>query len=134
MAFTFLSPEWFEAMHELRERYGDAVPSVEMVVRMNLVVADAPFEPGYVHAHVETSAGQPRVDEGHLEVADLTVSVDYATAKALLVEGKPEAAMQAFLTGRISVEGDATKLVALAGHPIDETAIKMAEELRDLTA
>ncbi len=134
MAFTFLTPEWFEALHELRERYGDQVPSIEVVVRMNLVVADAPFEPGFVHAHVETAAGQPRVDEGHLEAADLTMSVDYATAKALLVEGKPEMAMQAFLTGRISVEGDATKLMALAGHPIDEVAMQMAEDLRALTA
>lgn len=134
MAYTFLTPAWFEALHELRERYADAVPSVELVVRMNLVVADAPFEPGFVHAHVETTAGQPRVDEGHLEVADLTVSVDYATAKALLVEGRPEAAMQAFLSGKISVEGDATKLVALAGHPVDETALAMAAELRELTA
>lgn len=134
MAFTFLTPEWFEALHELRARYSEQIPTVATVVRMNLVVAEAPFEPGVVHAHVETAAGQPRVDEGHLEAADLTVSVDYATAKALLVEGKPEAAMAAFLGGRITVEGDATKLVALANHPIDEVALQMAADLRELTA
>ena len=36
--------------------------------------------------------------------ADLTVTVDYETAKAILVEGNAQAAMQAFMAGRIKIE------------------------------
>ena len=37
----------------------------------------------------------------------------YDTAKAILVDGDAQAAMQAFLSGRIKVEGDVTKMIAL---------------------
>ena len=41
--------------------------------------------------------------------------VSFDTAKALFVEGNPQAAMQAFMSGQIKVEGDMTKLMAMQG-------------------
>ncbi|MCX6512391.1 MAG: SCP2 sterol-binding domain-containing protein [Actinobacteria bacterium] len=134
MAYSFLSPEWIEAAHELRNSYGDRVPTIATVVRMNLIISDAPFGEGELRAHVDTSDGQPRLDEGHLEAPDLTVSVDYATAKGLFVDGRPELAMQAFVTGKISIDGDATKLIALSSTPVDEITLELAEKLREITA
>ena len=58
------------------------------------------------------------MDTGHIEGADLTVTLDYATAKAILVDGNPQAGMQAFMAGKIKVQGDMTKMMAHAvRHP-----------------
>ena len=53
------------------------------------------------------------MDLGELENPDLTVTVDYATAKAIFVEQNPQAGMQAFMAGKIKVQGDMTKLMAM---------------------
>ena len=66
---------------------------------------------------------------------DLTVTVDYDTAKAILVEGNPQAGMQAFMQGKVRVEGDMAKLMALQAQPAatDPNAAEMAARLRDIT-
>ena len=66
---------------------------------MNLVLTESPFGDGTLDAHLDTSSGELVVDTGHLESPDLTVTVDYETAKAILVDGDAQAAMQAFMSG-----------------------------------
>ena len=84
---------------------------------MNLVVTAVPFSEDDIHAHMDTSSGELVLDVGHLEVQDLKVTVDYDTAKAILVEGNPQAGMQAFMAGKVRVEGDMAKLMALPAAP-----------------
>ena len=48
-------------------------------------------------------------------VSDLTVTVDYNTAYDLLVEQKPNAAIGAFLSGRIRLAGDLERLAGQTG-------------------
>jgi putative sterol carrier protein len=60
---------------------------------------------------MDTSSGELDMDTGHLDDADLTVTLDYATAKAILVEGNPQAGMQAFMAGKVRIQGDMTKLM-----------------------
>ena len=64
---------------------------------------------------------------------DDTLTLDYATAKAILVEGNPSAGMQAFMAGRIKVDGDMSKLMALQGAAPDPTAAEVASRLRAIT-
>jgi len=49
------------------------------------------------------------------------VTLDYETAKAFLVEGDSQAAMQAFLAGRVRVEAH-LKALALQATPIERHA------------
>ena len=100
---------------------------------MNLVVTEVPFGTGLIDAHLDTSSGQLDLDTGHLESPDLTVTVDYLTAKAILVDNNPQAAMQAFMAGKIRVEGDMAKLMALQVAPTDGSAQQLAGRLRDIT-
>jgi putative sterol carrier protein len=85
---------------------------------------------------MDTSSGELVLDVGHLEVQDLKVTVDYDTAKAILVEGNPQAGMQAFMAGKVRVEGDMAKLMALQTAPAasDSSAAELATRLRDITA
>jgi putative sterol carrier protein len=133
MPYQFLSDEWIEAAHQLREEFPDAAPVVGVPVRINLVVTEIPFGEGDIQAHLDNSAGDLRLDKGHLAEADLTVTVDYLTAKAILVDGNPQAAMQAFMTGKIRVDGDISKLMELQASSAGGSSHELAERLRSIT-
>ena len=73
------------------------------------------------------------MDLGHLENPDLTVTLDYATAKAILVDGNPQAGMQAFMAGKIKVQGDMTKLMAMQQGTPDPAAAEIAAKIKEIT-
>jgi hypothetical protein len=130
--YQFLSDDWIAEARRIREEY-ESGASVPHQVRMNLVITEVPFGDGPIDAHLDTSEGAVRLDLGHLDPADLKVTVDYVTAKSILVEGNPQAGMQAFMQGKIKVEGDMAKLMALQTVPPDAGAQEIAQRLRDMT-
>jgi hypothetical protein len=135
MPYPFLSDEWLEEAHKIRAEYAGKAPSIPHSVRMNLVVTEVPFGDEDVDAHLDTSGGELILETGHLETPDLTVTVDYVTAKAILIEGNPQAGMQAFMAGKVKVEGDMAKLMALTAAPApDPNAAEMATRLREMTS
>jgi putative sterol carrier protein len=102
---------------------------------MNLVVTEVPFGDTDIDAHMDTSSGELILETGHLDAPDLKVTVDYDTAKAILIEGNPQVGMQAFMAGKVKVEGDMAKLMALAAGPApDASAVEMANRLKDMTS
>jgi hypothetical protein len=132
--YPFLSEEWVSEARQIREEYEGRSTVTPPSVRMNLNVTDGPFGDGPIDAHLDTSEGQLRLDTGHIDPVDLTVTVDYDTAKSILVEGNPQAGMQAFMAGKIRVEGDLSKLMALQAGPPDPSAQELAQRLKDITA
>ncbi|MBA2282365.1 MAG: SCP2 sterol-binding domain-containing protein [Acidimicrobiia bacterium] len=103
---------------------------------MNLVITDVPENVGAdgdVQANMDTSSGSLEMDLGHLEGPDLTVTVDYSTAKAIFVEGNPQAGMQAFMAGKIKVQGDMTKLMAMQSGAPDPAAQETAKKIAEIT-
>jgi hypothetical protein len=136
MPYPFLSDEWLEEARRIRAEYEGKAMSFPHAVRMNLVVTQVPFGDEDIDAHMDTSTGELVLDVGHLENPDLKVTVDYDTAKAILIEGNPQAGMQAFMAGKIRVEGDMAKLLALQAAPVgaDSSAAEMANRLREITA
>jgi hypothetical protein len=135
MPYPFLSDEWLEEARKIRAEYAGKSPTIAHVVRMNLVVTGVPFGDKDLDAHLDTSTGELILDTGHIENQDLKVTVDYDTAKAILIEGNPQAGMQAFMAGKVKVEGDMAKLMALTAAPApDPSAAEMATRLRDMTS
>ncbi len=133
-SYPFLSDEWLSEARRIRAEYEGKASPVPHVIRMNLVVTSVPFSEEDILAHMDTSSGELVLDIGHLEIHDLKVTVDYDTAKAILVEGNPQAGMQAFMAGKVRVEGDMAKLMALQAAPsADPDAAEMAAKLRDIT-
>jgi putative sterol carrier protein len=129
----FLSDEWLAEAHKVREEFaGKGTPPAHNV-RMNLNITEVPFGDGNKQAHMDTSSGELEIDTGHLENPDLTVTVDYETAKAIFVEGNPQAGMQAFMAGKIKVQGDMMKLMAMQSAPPDPTAVEVAQRIQEIT-
>ncbi len=135
-SYPFLSDEWLDEARRIRAEYEGKSPAIPHTVRMNLVVTAVPFSSDDVHAHMDTSSGELILETGHIEDQDLKVTVDWETAKAILVEGNPQAGMQAFMSGKVRVEGDMAKLMALQATPpaADTSAAEMAARLRDITS
>ncbi len=113
--YAFLSDEW---VGEAKRIYAEAgaggaiADSTNLApVRVNLIVTDAPFSSAPVDAHVDTSAGRIDIDVGHLQQPDVTISLGYDTARSLFVQGDVQSVLQAFLGGRIKVDGDLSKLL-----------------------
>jgi hypothetical protein len=136
MPYQFLSDEWLDEARKIRAEYEGKTPPIPHVVRMNLVITGVPFGDVDLDAHMDTTTGELVLDTGHLEDQHLKVTVDYETAKAILIEGNPQAGMQAFMAGKVKVEGDMAKLMALTAAPAaaDPVAAEMASRLKDITA
>jgi hypothetical protein len=135
MPYPFLSDEWIQEAHKIRAEYSGKSATAPPPVKMNLVVIEVPLGDAHtsLDAHLDTSSGEIQLDLGHMDGADLKVTIDYLTAKAILVEGNPQAGMQAFMAGKVRVEGDMAKLMALQGGPPDPAAQEVAQRLRDIT-
>jgi len=135
MTHQFLSPEWMAAAKEIREKYADEAAKVTTSIRMNQVITEVPFGDGTVATYLDTSSGAVVMDLGELETPDLTVTTDYATARALFVEQDQAAGMQAFMAGKVKVQGDMMKMMAMqTSMPQDEVAKTIAQEIKDITA
>jgi hypothetical protein len=131
--YPFLSPEWMDEAKKIREEYrgkgGAAGPSI----KMNQVITDVPFGEGTIEAHMDSSSGEMEMDLGHMDDAEVKITIPYTVAKAIFVENNPQAGMQAFMAGQIKVEGDMTKLMSMQGGAPDATATEIAGKIADIT-
>ncbi|MBG7604058.1 MAG: SCP2 sterol-binding domain-containing protein [Actinobacteria bacterium] len=134
MTYPFLSEEWMNEARSIRNKYADQVPDVAASIRINQVTTDVPFGDGTVHSYIDTSSGTLMMELGDLDEPDATITIDYDTAKAMFVDQDQAVAMQAFMSGKIVVQGDMMKMMALqTAMPTTEVSEKIAEEVRAIT-
>jgi putative sterol carrier protein len=134
MAHDFLSDGWFEAVKGLRDKYADEAPKVPYAIRMNQVITAAPFTDDDIKIFMDTTDGTMVMDKGELANPELTLTTDWETARKIFVEQDQAAGMQAFMSGKIKVQGDMMKMMQMNAVPPDEFAKKIANEIKDLTA
>ena len=136
--YAFLSKEWIEKVRELRQSHLNEFgpPPLDIVVKMNQIVTEIPFGEGEIKAYIDSSPGFIDIELGELPDADITLKIDYETAKAIFVNMDVQAAMSAFMAGKIRVTGDFTKLLALQGiiTPDELNAGSISEKIKDLTS
>jgi putative sterol carrier protein len=134
MSYPFLSPEWMDAAKAIREKYEDQASAITISVKMNQVITDVPFGDEDMKLYLDTSSGVLVMEPGELETPDLTLTTDYDTAKKIFVDQDQAAGMQAFMAGKIKVQGDMMKMMAMqTGMPQDEIAKTIAGEIKAIT-
>jgi SCP-2 sterol transfer family len=106
----FLSDEWFEIVEQLVEEHGAEAPAAAAIT-INLTVTGTPFGDER-HMHMGAKDGRGHWGIGHTDGADLTLTTDYETARDVFVTGDPQAGMQAFMAGKVRIQGDMAKLMA----------------------
>jgi hypothetical protein len=134
----FLSEAWIAAARKIRDRHGD-VPSPTIHVRVNLTVTETPFpDTPTLMAHIDTTQGSTGIELGHVDAPHVSLTTDYDTARGLFVAQDQALAMQAFMAGKIRVQGDLSKLLALQSAPQDPEvaaiAASIAQEITAITA
>lgn len=135
MTYEFLTDEWLTEAKRLTDEAAMPANAPAHVIRMNQVITDAPFKDNEdILVHMDTTSGKVVLDLGHLESPDLTVTIDFVTAKAIFVEQNQQAGMQAFMAGKIKVQGDMTKMMAMGQTAPDPAAVELAQKIKDMTA
>jgi SCP-2 sterol transfer family len=110
---AFLSDEWFAVVEQLFEEHGaDAPGQVEVLV--NVTVTDTPFGDER-QLHMGARDGKGHWGRGHADDADVTFTTDYETAREVLLSGDAQVGMQAFMAGKVRLQGDFAKLIAAQG-------------------
>jgi len=105
----FLSDSWFEAVKaKISEHGGVGAHGPNLV--MNLLITGTDF--GDREFHMGAREGETIFEMGLRDDADLTMTTDAATARDVFVAGNPQAGMQAFMQGKVKVQGDMAKLMA----------------------
>ena len=132
--YPFLSDEWMDEAKKIREEYRGKTQPMAHKIKMNQIITDVPFGDGTVNAYMDSSSGEMEMEKGQLDDAEVTVTVDYATAKAIFVDQNPQAGMQAFMAGKIKVQGDMTKLMAMQQSTPDPVANEIAGKIKEITA
>ena len=131
--YPFLSDEWMTAARDIREEFRGKTQPMTQSIKMNQVITDVPFGAGTIEAHMDSSSGEMEMELGHLSDPEVTVTVDYATAKAIFVDMNPQVGMQAFMAGKIKVQGDMTKLMAMQQTGPDPVAAEVAGRIKAIT-
>ena len=127
----FFSDGWFTEVRRLHDEVGGAAP-VGADIRMNLMITSTPFD-GDLAMHMAAAEGRADWGKGHLDDPDVTLTLAYDTARAIFVDGNPQAAIEAFMAGRIVVQGDITKLMVMQSTGPGATASELTKALQEIT-
>jgi hypothetical protein len=127
----FLSDAWFDEVRRLHEAVGGAAPE-GAEIRMNLMITTTPFD-GDLPMHMVAAGGRADWGKGQLDDADVTLTLAYDTARAIFVDGNPQAAIEAFMAGRIIVQGDITKLMVMQASGPGSAASELTRALQEIT-
>ena len=127
----FLSDDWFTAVREIVDAQELEIPP-HAELTMNLVVTDTPFGEDRL-LDIGAKDGHADWGPGHAADADLTLTTDYVTARDIFISGNPQAGMQAFMEGKVKVQGDLTKLMAAQVAGTGPGAPGLADALSAIT-
>ena len=116
---AFLTDDWFANVEKLTAEAGDLnLPPALANLALNLVVTGG-------EGTTELALDSGKIVEGSSANAKTTLNLDADTLRKVFLEFDMAAAMQAFMTGKIKVQGDMSQLMAL------QTA-KPSQEQKDL--
>ena len=125
--YQFLSEDWFTEVQKIAGEAGGQPEGGHSAVTMNLVITDTPFG-----EDSQLQMGGPGgMARGHAENADVTLTTDYSTAKEVFFSGNPQAGMQAFMQGKIKVQGDMSKLMAAQGGGGNRELMQKIQEITE---
>jgi hypothetical protein len=124
VAHEFLSDGWFEAVEALGPPPPPSGPDPGPI---NLVVTRA--EGDDVQLHFAAGAMVRGLDAG----APTTLTTPYDVAKALFVKRDQQAAMQAFMSGQIKVEGDMSKIMSMGSATPTPEQEAFSQKVLELT-
>lgn len=128
MPYQFLSDEWFTEVDRLIAAAGDLqIPPAMKAVEVNVTVTS----PG---GNTELFMKDGLFTRGHQASAVTSLTIESALARKIFVDGDAAAGVQAFLEGKMQVEGDLAKLVAMQTVEPSEPQKRLTKQIAAITA
>ena len=131
-AYPFLSPEWIDAVSAIRDEFRGDDPVIDIPIRANVTITDAPFDEPTITGHVDTTGVALSLEIGHLDESDFALEMTYDTAYTMFVDRDPQALLGILVGGDVKLTGDSSKILGLAGMaapPADGDTTSVAREV-----
>jgi putative sterol carrier protein len=105
---VFLTNDWFETVEKMTQAAGDLnLPPTLANLALNMTVS------GGADGDVDMALDGGKIVKGLSPNAKATLQLDAETLRKVFLEFDMSAAMSAFMSGKIKVQGDMTQLMAL---------------------
>ncbi len=126
--YAFLSDEWFAEVQKLIAAAGDLhLPAPMQNVKINVTITrPAGDVPTFIHEGI--------VSQGHRTDADAKITLDEALARKLFVEADAAAGVQGFMEGKLVIEGDLAKVIAMQTAEPSAQQKALAQKIAAITA
>lgn len=128
MQNRFLSNEWFNEVDRLTSEAGDINPPGPLKeLKLNLEVKDS-------DALVQMRMDGGKLMRGFDDNAPVKMTLPAELARKIFIEFDQSAAMQGFMAGQISVDGDMAQLMALQTVQPSAEQKALLDEIQKMTA
>ncbi len=124
--FNFLTQSWFDAVARLNQEVGELnLPPNLAELTINVTVKSE--NPTLLHLQ----AG--KINQHHIQNADATIYIDQDTLNQIIHDNSVDTALEAFMTGKIFIEGDMSKVMALqSARPSQEQKV-LYKQIKEMT-
>ena len=127
MGFRFLSDEWFEKVKELTQAAEDlGLSDTAKSIILNIKVTK---DDGICDMCIEGGI----IRKGQNRASAITISVPYDIARKMFVDQDQNAGTQAYMSGKLKIEGDLNKLMASVSIQPTAAQQKLSKQIQDIT-
>ena len=129
MTHPFMSNAWFDAIVKIRDEIGE-IPVNQAIqdIVINLVVTDGPD--GDQEMHMKAGS----FERGLAENAPTKLTIPYEIARNLFVERDQQVAVEAFMAGQITIEGEIGSLIKMQLPREDSPELqKLKNRIKEIT-
>ncbi|WP_294035702.1 SCP2 sterol-binding domain-containing protein [uncultured Moraxella sp.] len=122
----FLSQAWFDEVAKLNEQAGDLhlPPNLDSILMNAKILGDETIE-----LHLK----QGKIAQGLADGAASTVSIDAETLGQIIDSGDINIAIEAFMMGKIRVDGDMTQVMALQSAKPSQEQKALFKQIKAVT-
>ena len=126
MGVKYLSDEWFAKIEEFSEELNVEIPAQLADMKINMTVTSD-------EGDCDFCMNGGKIQKGHLPDATTKVTVPMDFAKKIFVDQDQAAGMQAFTSGKLKIEGDIGKMMALQSIQPTESQKLLQEKMKEIT-
>lgn len=127
MGFKFLSDEWFDEVKALTEAAGDlGLSDAAKNLMMNIKVTRD-------EGDCDMGIGGGAIVKGLNESAPITITVPFDVAQKMFVDQDQNAGTQAYMSGKLKIDGDMTKLMASVSIQPTPDQQELSRKIQDIT-
>ena len=122
----FLTQTWFDEVAKLNDAAGELnlPPTLANIVLNAVITGDTPTE-----LHLKDG----KIAQGKVADAISTISIDTQTLATIITTGDINAAIEAFMMGKIRIDGDMTQVMALQTTKMSPEQKSLYKQIKAMT-